>query len=449
MLPNFRIKPVLRRLIQADYPVPVRSEAEVEAEMRRNYRWNFTVNLLEGASFWIGLSFVSATTIVPLFISKLTDSPFPVGLAAVIAQGGWFLPQLFTANYVERLPRVKPVVVNVGFFSERLPVWLFILAALLAARSRPLALILFLFAYAWFNLGAGVIATSWQDLLARCFPVERRGRFLGTTFFVGTAVGAAAGFLSGRLLEGAPFPTNFVYTFAVAAVAIAVSWFLLALTREPLQARTAPRQSTRQFWAEMPRILANDKNFRSFLVARLLLALSDMGFGFVTVAAISRWDVADSMVGGFTAALLLGQTAGNLFFGLLADRRGHKLSLELAGLLTAMAFSLAWLAPDPLWYLGVFALLGFREGARILSGILVTLEFSAPERRPTYVGMTNTAVGVISMIGPLLGAWLATAGYNPLFSLSAFVGLLALVAMRWWVQEPRFKNAPEKVDPSH
>ncbi len=195
-------------------------------------------------------------------------------------------------------------------------------------------------------------------MLARCFPVERRGRFLGTTFFTGTATGTAAAFLSGRLLEGAPFPNNFAYSFAIAAAAIAISWFLLALTREPLQARSAPRQSMRQFWNEMPRILARDKNFRSFLIARLLLALSDMGVGFVTVAAIDRWNVADRTVGGFTAALLLGQTAGNLFFGLLSDRRGHKLSLEFAGLLTFLLFSLAWLAPDPIWYFGVFALLG-------------------------------------------------------------------------------------------
>ncbi len=447
MVPNFRIRSTLRRFIQADYPVPARSQAEVEAEMWRNYRWNFTVNLLEGASFWVGLSFVSATTIVPLFISKLTDSPLPVGLAAVVAQGGWFLPQLFTANFVERLPRVKPVVVNLGFFSERVPVWLFIVAALLAARSPSAALVLFLFAYAWFNLGAGLIATAWQDLLARCFPVERRGRFLGTTLFAGTAAGTAAAFLSGRLLEGSPFPDNFAYSFAIAAIAILISWFLLALTREPLQARSAPRQSMRQFWSEMPRILAADKNFRSFLIARLLLALSDMGVGFVTVAAIHHWRVADRTVGGFTAALLIGQTAGNLFFGFLADRRGHKLSLEFAGLLTILVFTLAWLAPDPVWYFGVFALLGFREGARIVSGILVTLEFSAPERRPTYVGLTNTAVGVISMAAPLLGAWLASMGYNPLFSISAAVGVLALVAMRWLVQEPRFKNIAEQVHP--
>jgi hypothetical protein len=55
--------------------------------------------------------------------------------------------------------------------------------------------------------------------------------------------------------------------------------------------------------------------------------------------------------------------------------------------------------------------------------------------------MTNTSVGLISVIAPLLGAWLASNGYNRLFALSAGVNLVALVLMRWWVQEPRWVRA--------
>jgi hypothetical protein len=38
----------------------------------------------------------------------------------------------------------------------------------------------------------------------------------------------------------------------------------------------------------------------------------------------------------------------------------------------------------------------------------------------------------------LLGAWLVTISYGWLFALSAGVNLVALVLMRWWVQEPRW-----------
>ena len=427
----------LRWLLQIDRPVRPLSDDEIAAEVERNYRWNFAVNLGDVTAFFFGVSFISSSTIVPLFISKLTSSSLPIGLAAVIAQSAWFLPQLFTAHAIERLARKKPVVVNLGLFLERVPVWLLVIAAIVASQSAPLALALFFIGYAWHGLGAGVVATAWQDLIARCFPVDRRGRFFGTSVFIGTGMGTIGAALSIQLLETFPFPTNFVTTCAIAATSITLSWFFLALTREPAQPSHSPRQSEREFWAQLPEIPRRDTNFRRFLIARLLLALGGMGTGFVTVSAVQRWQVADSTVGAYTAAMLVGQTLGNLAFGFLADRFGHKLSLELGAVASCAAFVLAWLAPAPEWYYLVFALLGITLGATIVSGILVVMEFSEPQRRPTYIGMANTSVGLASVAAPLIGAWLAGVGYGWLFAISAAVNLLALASMRWWVKEPR------------
>ena len=448
---KFRLKTgfsgVLGWLLQTNRPVPARSDGELAAEVERNYRWNFAVNLLDGASFWFGISFVSSRTIIPLFISKLTADTLPIGLAAVIAQGGWFLPQLLTANGAERLARKKPIVINLGFFLERLPLWVFVIAALIANRTPASALSLFLVSLAWFCLGAGMVATAWQDLIARCFPVDRRGRFMGTTMFIGTGIGALGAVLSAWLLKTFPFPTNFVYIFTIAAASITLSWIFLALTREPVQPVNALQQSNRQFWAALPEILRRDHNFRHFLLARSLLALGGMGAGFITVSVVQRWQVPDSTVGAYTAILLLGQTVGNLAFGWLADRFGHKLSLELGTLASFLAFAFAWLAPSAGWYYVVFCLSGIALGAMIVSGILVIMEFCEPHRRPTYAGLANTGVGLVSMVAPLIGAWLAYINYSWLFALSAGVNLFALVALRWFVREPRWARSGKLVSP--
>ncbi len=427
-----------RWLLQLDRPVPARSDEEIAAEVAGNYRWNFTVNLLDGTAFWFGISFASATTILPLFVSKLTPNPLALGLLAVLAQSGWFLPQLFTANAVEQLPRKKPVAVNLAIFLEGMPVWLLVVAAVVAGQSPGWALLIFLIGYAWHSLGGGVIATAYQDLIARCFPVDRRGRVLGIQAVIGFGAGILGAAFSAWLLKTAPFPANFAYTFIIAATAIMVSFIFLGLTREPVQPVSTAPQSNRQFWAGLPDILRRDHNYRRFLAARLLMALGGMGVGFVTVAAVSRWQTPDSTVGVYTGVLLVGQTIGNLTLGWLADRYGHKLSLELAALASFLAFAMAWLAPSPAWYYAVFALLGFTEGGIMVSGMLIVMEFCEAGRRPTYVGLTNTAVGLISMAAPLLGAWLAGLSYNWLFALSTAANLAALAAMRWWVQEPRW-----------
>ncbi len=427
----------LRWFLQMDPPVAARAESDVAAEVARNYRWNFNVSVLDFSFFWMGATFTSAATILPLFVSKLTPSPWAIGLVAVIAQGGWYLPQLLTANVVERLPRKKPVVVNLGLFSERLPFWLLVAAALVAGDAPELALTLFLVGWAWHNLGAGLIAPAWQDLVARCFPVDRRGRFLGTASFIGSGAGAAGAVLSTWILQVLPFPSSFVWVFGIAAVLIMVSWVFLATVREPVQAVTVPRRSSGDYFATLPGLLRSDRNFSKFLVARVLLAAGNLGTGFLAVAAIEQWHVTDATVGLYTGAMLIGQTSATLFFGLLADRAGHMVSLKIGGLAFCLAFGLAWLTPWAEAFVIVFALLGIGGAAVLVSGILVVMEFAAPDRRPTYVGIANTCVGAAGGLAPLAGAALATSSYGLAFAASLACCLAAVVVMVYLVREPR------------
>jgi MFS family permease len=433
-MPNARF---WRWFLQVDPPVALRSESEVAAEVARNYRWNFSVSVLDFSSFWMGATFASAATILPLFVSKLTNSPWAIGLVAVIAQGGWYLPQLLTANAIERLPRKKPIIVNLGFFSERLPFWLLVAAAMVAADAPGVALLLFLVGWAWHNLGAGLVAPAWQDLVARCFPVDRRGRFLGTASFIGSGAGAVGAVLSTWILQTLPFPSSFVWVFGIAATLVLLSWVFLALVREPVQAVTAPRQSTANYFGALPGLLRADGNFTRFLVARVLLAAGNLGAGFLAVAAVQRWQVTDATVGLYTGAMLVGQTGATLFFGLLADRVGHMVSLKLGAVAFCLAFALAWLAPWADAFVVVFALLGIGGAATLVSGILVVMEFCAPDRRPTYVGIANTGVGAAGAVAPLVGAALASASYGLVFGASLAACLVSLIIMVYFVKEPR------------
>jgi MFS family permease len=435
-----RIVMAWRRFLRLDAPVPARTQAEFEAEIERHYSWNFTVNVLEGAAYWIGMSFMSSTTIAPLFVSKLTSSPVLIGLVAVISQAGWYLPQLFIAGYIGRLPRKKPWVVNLGFFTERMCAVLWPLAALLAVRAPGVALVVFLFGYAWHTLGAGLIGPAWQDLIAVCFPVNRRGRFWGFTTFLGTGIGTIGALVASWLLLAFDFPTSFVYAFAITAAGVLISWAFISLTREPLRSLPPAPSAHAPLWAMLTGIVRANPNFRRFLVARLLLVCGSMGAAFVTVSAVQRWQVPDGTVGLYTAALLVGQATGNLVAGWVADRRGHKLSLEMASLACLFSFVLAWLAPAPEWYYGVFALWGACQGAIIVSGILIVMEFTGADERTTYYGIVNTAVGAGFVVVPLIGAGLAGIGYGWVFAVSAAASLSAWIAFRWTVREPRWES---------
>ena len=438
------------KLLHLDQPAPERSDAEVDEEIERNYRWNYTANLLDGVLFWFGLAFVSSTTIVPLFISKITLNPVIIGFVAMIAQASWYLPQMFTAGAIERLDRKKPVVVNIGFILERLPVWLWPLAALAAYQWPVLSLSLFILGYAWHGLGAGMIGPAWQELFAKCIPVKKRGGMFGFTTFLGTGVGVFGAALSSWFLRTLAYPLDFVAIFTVAALSITVSWVFLTIVREPVKRIVPERDADVRIWPRTRTILQNDVNFRNYLTARMLVVLGGMGIGFITVAAVQEWGVSDSTVGLYTAILLTGQTVGSLASGLISDRVGHKVPLLLGALTQAVAFTIAAFTPVAAGFFVVFALIGVTIGINLVSGLLIAMEFSVPQRRPTYVGIANTSVGVASGIAPLLGGWLAVLGYDILFLLSAVIGVIAVVSLYWKVRDPRGYNRVHSpaVDPT-
>jgi len=409
-----------------------------EREVKRHFRHNAVVNWLDGTFFWFGMSFIATSTVLPLYVSHFTDSKLAIGLLSMLASTGWLLPQLFTVNWIQRLPRKKVAVVNVGLFTERLPLFLLVPAAWLATRAPTPALVLFFGLFAWHVLGAGTVAVSWQDMIAKIIPLERRGKFFGITNFAGTGTGVLGAAAAAWLLDRYGFPHGYMFCFAAAAAMVFVSWVFLALTREPVQVSHEPAISQREYWGRLPAILRADRNFRRYLFSRVVTTAGGMAVGFLAVYAVQRWQLPDSQAGSFTASMLIGQALSNLLFGALADRRGHKLVLELSTLVGALAVGLASLAPTPVWFYAVFALIGASFAGFFLSGTMIAFEFSAPEVRPTYIGLNNTVSGVAGAVAPLIGGWLAgTAGYQVLFAVACVIGLAGFVLLRSTVREPR------------
>jgi MFS family permease len=419
-------------------------EQEVfETQVEHHYRHNFRVSFLDLALFLCGASFIARNTILPLYVSHFTDNTLLIGLIPALASGGWLLPQIFTANWVQRLPVKKVVPVKLGLFAERLPLILLALSTWLVSSNNPrLALVLFFIFFTWHAFGAGVAAVAWQDMIAKIIPQDRRGRFMGVTRFAGTATGVL-GFLSNY-----EFPKGYAMSFSVGTGFILLSWVALSLTREPPQVNHSPSITQLEYLRKLPAIIREDKNFMRFLISQMVWAVGMMANGFIAVYAVERWSLPDSYAGNFTTATLIGQALSYLFFGSMADRKGHKLVLELSALVGAVGIGLTVFASSPTWIYAVFLLTGFSIAGLILSGLMIAIEFCGPELRPTYIGLNNTTFGIVAVFSPIIGGWMAGEfGYQALFGASFLVGLLTFAMTRWWVREPRVDK--EISDPVH
>ncbi len=420
----------------------IEQETGIQAEIQRNYRWNFLVNGLNGASFSCGMSFFSSAVLLPLFVSHFTDSPLAIGLISFLGWAGALLPPMFMANWVERAPLKKFFPVTLGFFAEHLPMLLLApLTWLLAVRHPVLTLVIFFVLYTWTNIGDGMISVGWQDMIAKVIPTEKRGRFFGITNFIGNGTGLLGALAVPLLLDKFAFPLGYVYSFAAAGGLFFLSWLFVSLTREPAVVSHKPAVSQLQYLRSLPLVLRKDRNFRMYLITQISFALSGMATGFLAVYSLQKWNLPDAQVSGFLIALQGGLVLANLFFGFFSDRKGHKLSLEICFVLSTLSLILAIAAPGPGWFFVIFFLRGAADAGSSISGYAIVYEFTNEENRPTYIGLSSTIPGIVTAIAPLIGGWLAGAVNYPLmFIFSAVMGVFSWGLLRFLVREPRLNQ---------
>ena len=124
----------------------IETSPAVQQEIERNFPWNFAVNVMDGATYWFGYSFISITIILPLYISHFTDNPLVIGLIPFINTAGFFLPQLLRRTCVDGRRARSGFRSTLAFLPSACPYYCLAPSAYFLAISQPvLALVTFFF----------------------------------------------------------------------------------------------------------------------------------------------------------------------------------------------------------------------------------------------------------------------------------------------------------------
>jgi MFS family permease len=411
---------------------------KVEQFIRKHLRYNISVNLLDGGFFGAAIGFASFGTILPLFVASMTNSATLIGLVPAIHSAGWLFPQLFTANYTSRLRRYKRTVL-LATIHERVPFLGFALVALLLPRIGSQAgLIITFFFLTWQGLGGGFTANPWTSMISKIIPSEARGTFFGTQAAVANLFISFSAIGAGYLLNLFDSPTDFMICFLAAILFFTISWFALALTREPADHEKVIDEHPAPFWHGAGRILKRDRNFNWFLSARMLSQFATMGFSFYIVYALRRFQMDTITAGYLTATLTIAQMIANASMGWLGDRVGHRLMLIIGAGAATFSSLIAWFAPSLAWFFPVFVLTGFANVSIWTNGMTMTVDFSGENERPFYIGLAQTLTAPVTILAPLIGGWIAdTQGFVRTFAWSAMLSVAMLLILIFLVKEPR------------
>ncbi len=411
----------------------------------KNFPYNFFVNVIDGGFFGFGLGIASLSTVIPLFVSNLTQSAILIALIPAIHVMGWQLPQIFTAHRVARQKRYKPMVM---FFTvhERLPfLGLAAIAWFIPNIGPKIALVLTFILLVWQGFGGGFTANAWQNMILKIIPRERWGVFYGVQSAAGNLLASIGAAIAGVVLQNNTPQAGFTMCFLFAVGAFIISYAALFSTREEVTSPVTQVTERKVFWNEVRAIFLRDGNFRWFVGVRILAQLGTVGFALYTVYVVRFYGVDEATAGILTAILMISQTLFNPLMGWLGDRWSHRGVMAIGMCSAAVSAIVAWWSPSVGWFYLSYAMAGIAYVATWTIAMAMTLEFGQEHEKPAYIGMANSLIAPTALISALLGGWLADAiGYRATFLATAAGAILCALVISLILRDPpRPAAAPE------
>ncbi len=408
----------------------------------RHWTKNFWIGVLNGVLFKLGITFSHPSTVLAVFLTKLTGSEIFAGILTGVAGIGWFVPPMFVAGYVEGLPRKLPLYARMAFF--RAVGWLLMMASVvfIAPRFPFGSALFFLLSYALFTVSGGIGSLAFMDIFARTVPFRRRGIYWGARMFIGSLFSIGAGALIGTVLRGDrlfSFPYNYAFLMGCSFVAFAVAWLTFVCVDEPPPLWTPRPKRLREQLEAMRELWNLRPDFRQLIFVRVLLDVGLIALPFYSTYAVHILNAPPSLLGTFVVAETIGGLVANLLWSFLADTRSNlfvlKLSVLLGLLPSGWALLLTVLAP--FWSPQIAALfsltyffLSFSGTGIAISFTNYVLELAEDAHRPTYLALSNASESGMMLLPVIGGILLQLVPHWVLFALAFAGALLAVLASR-------------------
>ena len=405
--------------------------------MPPHYRWNFVAFAVDYVFFGIAISFAKPDSVLPVFVRQFTQSAPVIGLVSTVWNACWLLPQVFSARWINDKPRKKPYLMaglsgRIAFGIVALALWLGL------AQNTGMMLLLFFACLGLFTVTDSLASVAWFDLLARAIPVKRRGRLMGVSQIFSGLAGLGVGWIISRILESPryAFPDNYALIFALASVAFIPSTVALIMLRETKSNVPDDGMEERRPNGWLTPLL-HDATFRRLMACRVLAGMISLVTPFYVVHATDELNLSEASVGSFVAAQQVAGVASGALLGLVSDRWGPRQTIRIGSAVSIIGPLLALMADvvDGGFlvqaYPVVYVALGIYQGSIMLGFYNYLLEIAPDRLRPSYIGLGNTIMGMLTL-APTLGGWvLQRTSYTTLFAIAtAFVSLGFLLALR-------------------
>lgn len=400
-------------------------------ELPQNFRRNYRLSIANGLFFNAANAFITGTTIIPLFVSRLTASTILIGLAASLETAGWLLPQGLVAamtldNVYQKPQYIRVAIVRVIVFAA------LVTSVFLFGRSYPtLCLVSFFLFFSIYAMGGGSAGVAFMDIVAKTIPHHKRGSLWGWRMALGGSLAAVMGLVIKKLLAAFSFPVNFGLVFACAWVLIVAGLTSFSFVIEPPGVNRLPRLSIRQGFQKFLEIFRRDQNFKMLYYIRIAAGSYIIAAPFYIVYGINHLGYPPEVAGLFLTAQMIGLVITNPLWAKISNTRSNRLVLFWSAVFSTLppvVVLLSNLTPLPAaLYAAIFFLMGVAEAGLTIGYLNYVLEIAPEPLRPLYTGFLHTIIAPTVVFSALGGLVIQLTSFTALFIIALVIGLGAVV----------------------
>jgi MFS family permease len=405
-------------------------------------RRNSILNATGEALFGFKGNLIASATVLTVLLREYGASPRLIGAVWSIETAGALLPQLL-GLYVFHSYRQRKRHLILWHMGVMLPV-LGAMCALtcFAPRLDPALYrwgMLAGHAYYWFMIG--VVNAAWTDFLAGIFPADIRGTVMGLAMFAASLAGAVGGLAAGYLIRSFPAPQVYAALYGTAWGIGTLSMCLwIPVDDSALRASPEPPPPSVPVLLRHFAHSLSDRNFRAFLVARVLATLGFCIIPFIALRymAPAGGGLSRSTIVSCGAAMTLGFSLGSLVMGPVGDRYGHRLGVLLGTGLQVVALLFLLFVPGLGGCLLAYGCAGICNACGNVSHYNMIFETCPHEHRMAHISVGNLLIGAPMAFAAVLAGLVAeVSSLDTVFWICLGLSATAFVWCLLRVREPR------------
>ncbi|MCC5919181.1 MAG: MFS transporter [Cyclobacteriaceae bacterium] len=366
---------------------------------------NFSLNVLNGICSKLAERLISPGITLPWILSFLGAPAFFAGMLVPLKNTGSLLPQLFVSAKIRAFERRKIFWTLSGIVQAVciLPMGFVVVTMEGSAAAWAIVGLLLIF-----SMASGVASVAFKDVVAKTIDKGERGQMLSSRASIGGIFSLAAGLVLIFFVEDTDNQWIYFTIFIITAGLWFLSSFFFNLIKEPSGATEGGRSPVNEIKKGLG-LLKKDPNLTQFIITRALLMAIPLATPFYVLLGKNE-------VGGSVTAfglLIITDGIANIisspFWGRYSDKSSRKMMMLTAalGIFTAIyAISFVYFPEE--WktiglFLPVFLLNGMAHAGARLSRKTYLVDFAPEKERPLYVSLSNTLIGVFTLVAAGLG----------------------------------------------